>query len=55
MKGLVWIAIKPDGIKGSIWEEIDDEKVNINIEAFEGEFCRIKKGENNSNNSMVGS
>ena len=52
MKTLVWVAIKPENVKTSIWETIDDEKVAINKSEFELEFCRSKNEKNISTQSQ---
>lgn len=38
MKNLNWDVIKPNQVKGTIWENIDDQKIKFNIDDFADTF-----------------
>ena len=43
MKSLFWDIIPPKEIKGTLWDELDDTKVKINLDKFEEKFSQVKK------------
>ena len=42
MKGLMWTIIKPEQIKDTVWEKIDDSKVELDKDSLEKSFCTKK-------------
>ena len=43
MKSLFWEVIQAKDIKGTIWDELDDTKIKINLDKFEEKFSQVKK------------
>ena len=43
MKALFWDIIPPKEIKGTLWDELDDTKIKINLDKFEEKFSQVKK------------
>lgn len=40
MKQVPWVVIKEDKIKNTIWEQVDDSKVKVDVELLEERFSR---------------
>jgi hypothetical protein len=38
MKQVPWTIVKPDVITGTVWEKLDESKLNINFEELENIF-----------------
>ena len=43
MKSLFWDVIQAKDIKDTIWDELDDTKIKINLDKFEEKFSQVKK------------
>ena len=43
MKSLFWEVIQAKDIKDTIWDELDDTKIKINLDKFEEKFSQVKK------------
>ena len=43
MKSLFWDIIPAKDIKDTIWDELDDTKIKINLDKFEEKFSQVKK------------
>ena len=43
MKSLFWEVIPAKDIKDTIWDELDDTKIKINLDKFEEKFSQVKK------------
>ena len=43
MKSLFWEVIQAKDIKDTIWHELDDTKIKINLDKFEEKFSQVKK------------
>ena len=43
MKSLFWEVIQAKDIKNTIWDELDDTKIKINLDKFEEKFSQVKK------------
>ena len=43
MKSLFWEVIPVKDIKDTIWDELDDTKIKINLDKFEEKFSQVKK------------
>ena len=43
MKSIFWEVIQAKDIKGTIWDELDDTKIKINLDKFEEKFSQVKK------------
>ena len=52
MKSLFWTSIPYVKTKDTIWEKIDDTKIEINLSKFEEKFSQKKKRINNKSNKF---
>ena len=43
MKSLFWEIIPAKDIKDTLWDELDDTKIKINLDKFEEKFSQVKK------------
>ena len=43
MKSLFWEVIPPRELKGTLWDELDDTKIKLNLDKFEEKFSQVKK------------
>ena len=43
MKSLFWEVIPAKDIKDTLWDELDDTKIKINLDKFEEKFSQVKK------------
>ncbi len=43
MKALFWEVIPPRELKGTLWDELDDTKIKLNLDKFEEKFSQVKK------------
>ena len=43
MKSIFWDVIPAKDIKDTIWDELDDTKIKINLDKFEEKFSQVKK------------
>jgi len=43
MKSLFWDIIQPRDLKGTLWDELDDTKIKLNLDKFEEKFSQVKK------------
>ena len=43
MKALFWEVIPSRDIKDTIWDELDDTKIKLNLDKFEEKFSQVKK------------
>ena len=43
MKALHWEVINPRDLKGTIWDELDDTKVKLNLDKLDEKFSLAKK------------
>ena len=50
LKGLMWTVIAMNSIKGTVWEKLDDNKVDLDVDFLEKEFA-IKKAPEPSTNT----
>jgi hypothetical protein len=39
MKQVPWQVVKPETVKGTIWEKLDDTKLNLNFSEIEEMFA----------------
>ena len=51
MKSLFWDIIPAKDIKDTIWDELDDTKIKINLDKFEEKFSQVKKRTKKSGSS----
>ncbi|MCQ2821434.1 MAG: FH2 domain-containing protein [archaeon] len=40
---MFWTCLKPNQIKGTIWDGLDDTKIKLNLDTLDEMFCVIKK------------
>ena len=43
MKSLFWEVIPQRELKGTLWDELDDTKIKLNLDKFEEKFSQVKK------------
>ena len=43
MKSLFWEIIPAKDIKDTLWDELDDTKIKLNLDKFEEKFSQVKK------------
>lgn len=43
MKSIFWDILKPVELKGTVWEDLDDTKIKLNLDSLEDKFSQVQK------------